>query len=344
MANITFSEGSGLNDSIFGKSQAPIRMFIERKAEGFENISILKELFMMDQSKNWAEKYTSNTAMDGFNPVGENGKYPTDGMQEGYAKTLEHVTWKNSFSVSREMAEDSKLLDLKKQPAAFVKAYYRTREDLGAALFGAAMNAQKKATFRGKEFDVTGADEVTYFHTAHKSKVKGAAQSNCFSDAFSQSALDYAESAMQNFKGENNELLAVAPHTIIIPNDAALKRKVFEVIGADKDSESSQNGFNYQFGRWNVIVWNYLNQYISSGNMPWILADLDYNKEYGGAIFVDRTNLDVRSTLDEGTDANVWRGYARFTAGFNDWRAYAVCGVAGGTQLVPAAAESSAEE
>ena len=26
MANITFSEGSGLNDSIFGKSQAPIRM------------------------------------------------------------------------------------------------------------------------------------------------------------------------------------------------------------------------------------------------------------------------------------------------------------------------------
>ena len=29
MAGITFSEGSGLADSIFGKSQAPIRMFIE---------------------------------------------------------------------------------------------------------------------------------------------------------------------------------------------------------------------------------------------------------------------------------------------------------------------------
>ena len=29
MANITFTEGSGLQDSIFGKSQAPIRMFLE---------------------------------------------------------------------------------------------------------------------------------------------------------------------------------------------------------------------------------------------------------------------------------------------------------------------------
>ena len=35
MAGITFTEGSGLNDSIFG-SQAPIRMFIER-GEAFEH-------------------------------------------------------------------------------------------------------------------------------------------------------------------------------------------------------------------------------------------------------------------------------------------------------------------
>ncbi len=27
---ITFSEGSGLNDSVYGKCQAPIRMFLER--------------------------------------------------------------------------------------------------------------------------------------------------------------------------------------------------------------------------------------------------------------------------------------------------------------------------
>ena len=139
---------------------------------------------------------------------------------------------------------------------------------------------------------------------------------------------------MQNFRGDNNELLAVAPKTILIPNDAKLKKEVFAAIGADKNPVADSNAFNFIFGRWNVIVWNYLNQFITAGTQPWILYDPDYNMEYGGAIFTDRTALDVRSTLDENTDANVWRGYARFTAGFNDWRAFAVGGVTGGDTLV----------
>lgn len=333
MANITFSEGSGLNDSIYGKSQAPLRMLIESKAESFEEKSILKEVFMMDSSKHWAEKYSTLTAMDGFDPVGENGAYPLDGMEEGYSQTLEHMTWKNSFSISREIMEDGKVLDLKKKPVGFVKSYYRTRENLGAALFGAAMSGAKVASFRGKSFNACGADGLTYFNTAHKSKVKGANQSNMFSNAFSADALGFAETQMQNFRGDNNELVNVAPDTILIPNDAALKKAVFEAIGADKDPLTANNGFNYQFGRWNVLIWNYLNQFITSTTMPWVLADLEYNKEYGGAIFTDRTPLDVRSTIDENTDANVWRGYSRFTAGFNDWRAFAVGGVTGGTEL-----------
>ena len=337
MANITFSEGSGLNDSIYGKSQAPLRMLIESKAESYEEKSLLEDVFMMDESKHWAEKYSTMTAMDGFDPVGENGAYPTDGMEEGFSKTLEHITWKNSFSISREIMEDGKVLDLKKKPVGFVKSYYRTRECLGAALFGAAIQGSSVATYRGRNFDVTGADGMTFFNTAHRSKVRGGAQSNKFADAFSADALAYAESAMQQFKGDNTELVNVVPNTILIPNDPALKKAVFAAIGADKDPDTANNGYNYQFGRWNVLIWNYLNQFIAANTAPWILADLDYNNEYGGAVFTDRTPLDIRSTIDEGTDANVWRGYARFTAGFNDWRAFAVGGVTGGTQLVPVA-------
>ena len=33
---ITFSESSGMNDSVFGKCQAPIRMFIESRGEQME--------------------------------------------------------------------------------------------------------------------------------------------------------------------------------------------------------------------------------------------------------------------------------------------------------------------
>mgnify|MGYP007111671943 FL=1 len=52
MAGIVFTEGSGVADSIFGKSQAPIRMFLEKRGEAFEKTSILPLLFNMDTSKN----------------------------------------------------------------------------------------------------------------------------------------------------------------------------------------------------------------------------------------------------------------------------------------------------
>lgn len=331
--NITFSEGSGLNDSIYGKCQAPIRMFLEQRGEQFEQQSVIKDLFLMGTSENYGDMMTSLTAMDGFQPVGENGAYPADGMQEGYSKLLVYETWKDSFSVSREMIEDGKLMDMKKQPAAFMTSYHRTRELFGAALYGGAIAGKSKVAFRGKQFDITGADGSVLFHTAHKPKVKGATQTNKFSDEFSVDALGRAETAMHLFKGDDDNILDVAPNTILIPEDADLKKAVFAAIGADKDPVTANNAFNYQYGRWNVIIWSYLNQFINSGTKPWILLDTAYNETYGGAVWNDRVKLAVRSAIDENTDANVWRGRSRFNATFNDWRFACIGGISGGTEL-----------
>lgn len=336
MANITFTEGAGLQDSIFGKSQAPIRLFLEKRGEAFEQESMLKKLFSMEVSKHFGEKLTTMTAMEGFQPVGENGEYPVDGMQEGYDKFLENMTWKNSFSLSREIVEDAKVTDLKKQPSAFITSYHRTREKFGAALLGGAMAGKTEVNFQGKSFSTTAADGKKLFDKSHPAKVSGKLQGNLFSDAFSNDALAAVETAMQNFRGDNNEVLDVAPDTILIPNQYTLKKAVFAAIGADKDPDTANNGFNYQYGRWNVIVWPYLNQYLTAGASPWVLLDSRYNEDYGGAIWLDRTKLEVRSRIDEGNDANVWQGYARFTAGFNDWRFAACGGVTGGDKLLEA--------
>ena len=51
-------------------------------------------------------------------------------------------------------------------------------------------------------------------------------------------------------------------------------------------------------------------------------------------LWLDRTALEVDSDVDKDTNANVWRGYARFIAGFNDWRFAAVGGVSTGSTLV----------
>ena len=331
--NIIFSESSGLNDSIYGKCQAPIRMFLEKRGEEFEQNSVLKNLFFMGKSGNYADMMTTMTAMSGFEPVGENGAYPLDGMQEGYQKLLKYQTWKDSFSVSKEMMEDGKLMDMRKQPAAFMTSYNRTRELFGAALYGAAMNGAGSVTFKGVKFDLTGADGSNLFAKEHTPKVSGDKQCNCFKDAFSVEALGKLETAMHLFRGDNDEILDLAPDTILIPEIATLKKDVFAAIGADKDPVSANNAFNYQYGRWNVIVWPYLNQFVTKGTSPWVLLDSKYNETYGGAVWNDRVQLEVRSTIDENTDANVWRGRSRFNAAFNDWRFAAIGGVAAGNAL-----------
>lgn len=338
MANIVFSEASGVNDSIFGKSQAPIRMFIEKRGEQFEQQSVVNKIFTQEKSRHFGEKFTSLTAMDGFRVTGENGAYPTDGQEEGYSKVMEAVEWKDSFSISQKMIEDSKLMDLRQKPAAFVTAYYRTREKLGAALLGGAITNAVAASvtdvaYADGKFSLQTSDKKLLFAADHPAKVKGADQCNLWADDFSEDALGKLEVKMQNTRGDNDEILDVAPDTIIIPNLHSLKKAVFAAIGADKSPETANNAFNYQFGRWNVIVWSYLNQFIGSGTTPWMLMDSRYNKEYGGLVWLDRVDLSVSSKIDDNTDANVWRGRARFTAGFHDWRAIACAGVSGATAL-----------
>ena len=330
---IIFSENSGVADSIYGKCQAPIKFFLEDHGEQFENNSLLPHLFHMDTSENYGDLLTAMTAMSGFEPVGENGAYPMDSFQEGYSKLMVYETWKDAFAISAEMMEDSKLMDLTREPAKFLTGYHRTREMFGAAIFGGAMKLQSQVLYKNKYFDITCADGKPLFDKEHPAKVTGTKQCNVFKDAFSADALGQMESAMHLFRGDTDELLDVAPDTIVIPESASLKKAVFAAIGADKEPTTSNNAFNYQFGRWRVICWSYLNDFVTAGTQPWMLIDSRYNDTYRGAVWTDRIKLAMRSTIDENTDANVWRGRSRYNATFNDWRFAAIGGISTGNAL-----------
>lgn len=332
---MTFTFGSGVADSVFGKCQAPIKMFLESQGEAFEQASPLKTLFRMDKDNSWGVTMSGMTAMRGFLPVEENGEYPRDEFQEGFSKILAHKTWKDMFSVSREAVEDGKLLDLGRQPRAFLKSYYRTRELFGAQLFAGALNGQTAFASNGHAFDLTGADGLPILHKSHPSALKDnkKVQCNVFSDAFSAAALGKLETRMQHFEGDAGNLLDVAPTTILIPNDAQAKNTVFAAIGADKDPATSSNAFNYQFGRWNVLCWTYLDKYLKKGStFPWALLDTSYSQDFNGAVWFDRVELAVRSVLAH-NDANEWLGRSRFCAGFNDWRFIAAGGISGADAL-----------
>ncbi len=315
-----FSKASGVNDSIFGKSQEPIKMMLEQQEEAFQKMSVIDKVFFKDETKDFANKYTIETSLGNFVPAGENGKYPESSMQEGYSKVIEPETWKNSFAVTQEMIEDAKMGKVKSKASAFMLSHNRTRE-----LFATGIINSGSATtmnFGGKTFDISGADSLAMFSTAHTSKTGGTGvQSNLYGGAFSYDNLSYAEEKMHYFKDDDGNILTVSPDTIVIPDKAAIKKLVFEAIGAEGIPGTANNSYSYQFGRWNVVISPYLNDYAgTSGGNTWYLLDSAFNDAYQALIWLDRIPLTTKSYIDENTDANIFKGRSRYGAGINNWR------------------------
>jgi hypothetical protein len=130
---------------------------------------------------------------------------------------------------------------------------------------------------------------------------------------------------MQNFKSDNGRSLAIVPDTIIIPNDGALKMAVYASINAKQDPDTANNGYNMNFGLWNLIV---LPQWDITGfsTKPWMLMSSQYNKAAIGAVWYDRETLNIASEVDIKTRNLEYNGYARWSAGFLNWRPFMLCG------------------
>lgn len=332
---VTVSIGSGLVDPIFGKCQVPLASYIEQLGEAFERESLLKYLFHFENSRHWAEQHSSETAMDDFVPVGEGGEYPRTGFESGYDRIIENMTFKQSFSVTQELVEDAQLGEMKRRARKLITAYGRTREKFGRALYAGGLYGTT-VSFGGKSFACNSADGLALFHKEHVNKVNGKKQCNLYKGSFTASLLGKIETEMQQLTGDNGELLAVAPDTILIPNDAALKDAVFSAIGADKEPTTSNNAYNHQFGRWNVIIDPYLTQALAAmgkTDKPFILLDSKFLETGDGAIFQERKKLEVKSIVDQNNDNNSWRGRARFGAGFVDWRFAAAGNISTGKDL-----------
>ena len=336
MAYLTVSIGSGLVDSIYGKCQFPIQSYLLKRGEAFEQASVLNKLFREVNSKHYTEGYSGESAMDDFEDVGEGGDYPRTGFEETFKQFIQNREFKQSFSVTQTLVEDSNLGEMKQRANKLITAYDRTREMHGRYLYAGGLFGTT-VTVKDKVYPCASADGKALFAKDHPAKVKGGAQSNLYAGDFTADNLDAVETNMQNIKGDNGELLGVAPDTIWIPNDAALKRKVFEVIGADKDPDTANNGFNYQYGRWNVIVDPYLHIALSNlgkGTVkPWILLDSKFIQENDGPIFQNRVKLQIKSDIDPNNDTTIWKGRGRFAAGFVDWRFAAAGNITGGTAL-----------
>lgn len=335
MAGIKFSISGGLNNDVFGKSLAPIMSFLEKRDEAAVRHQMYSKIFKEVHSTHYGEKYTALTAMSDFEPTPEGGTIPSMEMQEGFGKTIENVQWTGKFTVTKRAMKEGLLIDLQQRPQQFIDAYHRAKENHAAALIGGAINGLSSMKQGYYSFDLTSADGRTLFNTAHPSAIsrKTLSQSNSFTNSFSISALEAVSTEMQNFRGDQGETLDISPDTILIPNIGSLKTAVFSALGADKSPETTNNGYNYGYGMWNVLVWPALNKYVSAGTSPWILLDSKYIQRTNALVFQNRQDLEVDVFMSPNNKDTEWIGDAVFAGGFIDWRGIACGGVSGGTTL-----------
>jgi hypothetical protein len=327
-----FSKGSGVADSIYGKCQDPILKMITDAEIFAEKDSQIKNIFNVIPLSTYGARFGYMTTQDDFEDVGEGGEYPESSNVEGFQKFLEAYTWKSMRKVTEESIDDSKaigMVNIQKTFSDFVPSYYRTREKYGAGILNAS-NATAM-TFKGKTYNIACADTLALFSTAHTVApgARGTAnQSNYFDATFSYDNLCRVEELGQKLKDDDGEFADIQYDTIVIPNNARIKKLVADAIWAKKDgaANSADTGYNYQAGRWNVVTWNYLTNFsgITAGTDIWFLMDSRRN-EIDGLTWCDRKPLRVKSFIDEYTDNNIWAGRGRFVAGPVNWRSWACC-------------------
>lgn len=336
---LLYSVSAELENSVFFKDmKAPLKSIIMEKYNEFATTNIWKGIFKEVSSDSFAESYSVLGDLIGsFERISEGGVSKLDEKAKEYRKIVENFNYANSFQVTRNAIEDQKIQGALNGLSMLMRNYWLSRNEEGAAFLINAVNGT--STYRGKDMDVTTADGVSLFSTAHPGNVDGVAtQSNKYAKYASQTTvidakmLAMAETVMQNIKDDQGRIAGIHPDTIIIPNDYELKQQLFGILGANHVPGSNNNDWNYLVGRYNIIVCQYLNDLVGT-DKPFIMLDSTYNNAVDGLIYQNRESLRVRSYIDPKTENVVFDARDRHVFTAVDWREIAVFGVTGATTL-----------
>lgn len=330
---VTFSKHGGLNDEAWKVIDTELSMVIQdTDTEKNKDDELVKSLFNVKNSKKFGEKQGSMTEFGNFVEVSEGDNAIQDDIQMGFSKLIEHVQFLKGFTCTREAKDDGNIDMMKQAAANFVRAYKRSR-----AQFASDCLTSEGATFLygGKSYDKTTGDGKGLFATDHPGKRTGVGtQSNVFTDAFGTDAtvLYKLANVGRNFKNQSGNVMGYTFDTIVIPGNApALEDTVKKIIHSHQVVGSNYNDINTQEGIWKLIVdhrWT-----AAAGTAPYIIMSSEANKELNAGVFYDRVALDIANEVDINSRNLKWSGYARWSAGFYDWRAFILGGAQSGSSL-----------
>ena len=330
---VTFSKHGGLNDEAWKVIDTELSMVIQdTDTEKNKDDELVKALFNVKTSKKFGEKQGSMTEFGNFQEVTEGDNAIKDDIQMGFSKLIEHTQFIKSFVCTREAKDDGDIDMMKTAAANFVRSYKRSRAQFASDCLVAEGTS---FLYGGKSYDKTTGDGKGLFATDHPGKRTGvAAQSNVYTDAFGNDATVLYKLANKgrNFKNQSGNVMGYTFDTIVVPgNCPRLEDLVKRIIHSSQIVNSANNDINTQEGLWKLVVnhrWE-----AASGTEPYIIMSSEALKELNAGVFYDRVPLDVANEVDIDSRNLKWSGYARWSAGFYDWRAFILGGAQSGSSL-----------
>jgi hypothetical protein len=245
--------------------------------------------------------------LNGFSNVPEfTGSVSFQETSQGYDSTVTYKEYATGFQVERKLFDDDLYAIMDGKPTALADAYYRTRQAHGAQLFNNA--------FSNDTTWLSGGDGVSLCNDSHTT-TSGASTVSGFDNkitaGLSATALTAARILMRGFRGPNAERISVMPDELLVPVN--LYDVAYEITESEGKPDTANNNANVHYGKYKCSDWEYL-----TDTNDWFLMDARMRKQV--TYWIDRIPYEFAMVEDIDTITAKWRLYARYGAGWSDWR------------------------
>lgn len=243
------------------------------------------------------------------------GRVPYEGLSPTWPYKLVHRRYAGGMQVERELIDDNLYgnapipRDITEAARLLGRSAALHREQSAVNLFN---NAFTDSGIDDEGHPVAGPDGVGLVSTAHKNSPSDATtQSNEFNLALTGDNLTVVRLAMNAWKNDRGALAPSNPDLLLIP--PALEEQAQVILESQLDPTSANNAVNPNRGKFRTLVWPWL-----SDPTAWFLIDSAKKRRH--LVWLDRILPEFAATGDFDTFIAKYRGYYRFSRGWNDWR------------------------
>jgi hypothetical protein len=275
-------------------------------------------LYPVDTSQKASEHHqgVGELGSDGWNAFEDAGRVPYDRFRRGFKTDLTHHEFAKGIVIERKLMDDNLYpgagipRDINTRVEKLADSAAVKREKSAATLFNNAFTA---AGVDDEGFPIPGADGVALCSASHPNGPDGQSgtQSNTGVLALTQDNVTATRILMRKFKDDAGELVSLHPDTLLVPPE--LEEIAHIVNDTPRDVGTNNNDVNVQQGRWNIVVWDYL-----TDATRWFMIDSMLRDQH--LVWYDRIAPEFAQERDFDTLEAKFRGYMRYSRGFDDWR------------------------